>query len=268
MKARSEMQNSKQEARELARIGQWLARARRERGLSQAELAERCALKRQQITYFERGTRLPSLAQLLQIARALDVPLQRFLSGKDRPGGEVQELASELRNLGLIDMWVERPAVPGAFRRPEEVVALAVAGEEPEARIVEGMPAVLAWNRWHPLLLRAFARASERRTVYRLAWLADVALALDRMGGFPGGCPGKGSLAAFVKWVKRPRTDRWDGLGRPAHEPPTSPLWKRWRINYAADLGTFRQRAEGLVSLRQTQDRGGTGLWEVKDGRE
>src|SRR5205823_1362520 len=101
---------------------------------------------------------------------------------------------------------------------PEEVVALAVAGEEPEVRIVEGMPAVLAWNRWSGTLLRAFAKATGLRTVYRLAWLADVALALDRIGGFPGGCPGKEDLAAFVKGVKKP-PNRWDSLGKPAHEP-------------------------------------------------
>ncbi len=253
---------------ELKEIAKWLAVARRERGLSQAELAERCRLKRQQITYFESGARLPSLAQLLQIARALDLPLQRFLSGADRPGSGVREIALELRNLGLIDLWVEGPLVPGAFRRPEEVVALALAGQEPETRIVEGIPAILAWNHWNGLLLRAFARASGPRTVYRLAWLAEVALALERMGGFPGGCPGKEDLAAFVKKVKKPRTERWDSLGKPAHEPLTSPLWKRWRINYATDLATFRQRAEGLASLRQAEGRGAPGFKEERNGKE
>jgi transcriptional regulator with XRE-family HTH domain len=240
---------------ELAEVAPRLAAARRARGLSQAELAQRCRLKRQQITYFETGARTPSLGQLLHIARALDLPLQRFLSGSDRPGGGPREIAIELRRLGLIDLWVEGPLVPGAFRRPEEVVALAVAGKEPEARIVEAIPALLAWNRWNGSLLRAFARETGRATLYRLAWLADVALALDRLGGFPGGCPGKEDLAAFVKRLKRPPSARWDDLGRPAETPPTSPLWKRWRISYAADLATFRQRAEGLVSLAKAEGR-------------
>src|SRR5262249_44436559 len=160
--------------------------ARRDQGLTQAALAERCQLQRQQLTYFERGTRIPSLEQLLRIAQALDLPLQWFLSGSDRPGGGVRALAIELRNLGLIDLWVNKPLVPGAFRRPEEVVALAVADEEPEARIVEGIPAILAWNRWKGILLRAFARVTGARTVYRLAWLAEIVLALERRGGFPG----------------------------------------------------------------------------------
>jgi len=44
-------------------------------------------------------------------------------------------------------------------------------------------------------------------------------------------------------------------LYRPALEPPTSPLWKRWHINYAADLNTFRQRTEALVSLAKAEGR-------------
>jgi transcriptional regulator with XRE-family HTH domain len=236
-------------------IPRHLVEVRTARGLSQAELAQRAGLQRQQITYYETGSRTPSLANLLQIARALDISLQRLVFGRDRPGDGVRDLAIELRSLGLIDLWVEAPVVPGAFRRPEEVVALVLAGNSPEARIVEGLPAVLAWNRWNSLFLWAHARASGKRSVYRLAWLADVALALDRLAGFPGGCPGKEDLAAFLKRVKKLPSSPWDDLGRPAQEPPTSPVWKRWRINYAADLATFRQRAEALLSLAGAERR-------------
>jgi hypothetical protein len=48
---------------------------------------------------------------------------------------------------GLVDLWVNDPVVPWAFRQPEEVVALAVAGESP-ARILKAIPALLAWHRW------------------------------------------------------------------------------------------------------------------------
>jgi transcriptional regulator with XRE-family HTH domain len=250
------MQRHENKRAERTEIAKWLRIARRDQGLTQAALAERCRLQRQQLTYFERGTRIPSLEQLLRIAQALDLPLQWFLSGGDRPGGGVRALAIELRNLGLIDLWVDKPLVPGAFRRPEEVVALAVAGEEPEARIVEGIPTILAWNRWKGILLRAFARATGARTVYRLAWLAEIVLALERRGGFPDGCPGKKDLEAFVKRVKPPPAHPWDGLGRPVDAAPTSPLWKRWRISYPADVATFRQRAEGLVALRQAEGNG------------
>ncbi len=249
------MQQRKQTTFKPLEIAQHLATARRESGLSQAELAERSRLKRQQINYFETGARTPSVEQLLQIARALDISLQWFLSGSPRAGCAVRDIAVELRSLGLIDLWVEDSLVPGAFRRPEEVVALAVAGREPEARIVEGLPAVLAWNHWNSNLLWAFAREAGRTAAHRLAWLADVALALERIGGFPSGCPGKEDLATYVKRIKKPPLDRWDTIGRPADRPPTSPLWKRWRISYAADLATFRQRAENLVSLATAEGR-------------
>jgi transcriptional regulator with XRE-family HTH domain len=235
-------------------IAPHLRTARSASGLSQRQLAARVHLQRQQITYFETGARIPSLQQLIQIAGALEVPLERLLTGKNRPSNEVPGLAIELRSLGLVDLWVESPVVPGDFRRPEEVVALAVAGREPDARIVEGIPAVLAWNRWNGILLQAFARAAGRGTVYRLAWLADVALAIHRAGGFPGGCPGRDDLAGFVKRIRQPPADRWDNLGRLA-EPPRSPIWRRWRIKYPGDLATFKQRAQHLVSLATSEGR-------------
>jgi transcriptional regulator with XRE-family HTH domain len=249
------MQRVKSKSFEAIKVAEHLLAARSARGLSQAELGERSGLKRQQINYFETGARVPSVGQLLQIARALDLPLQRLLYGKYRAGCTKHETAIELRSLGLSDLWVESAVVPGAFRRPEEVVTLATVGREPDARIVEGIPAVLAWNRWNRILLRAFARAAGRGIVYRLAWLADVTLALERIGGFPGGCPAKEDLAAFLKSIKKPTPHRWDDLGRPAEKPPTSPIWKRWRINYAADLGTFRQRAFQLTALAKAEGR-------------
>jgi transcriptional regulator with XRE-family HTH domain len=234
-------------------IAENLAAIRAERGLSQEELARRARLRREQINYFETGARVPRLGHLLKIAQALDVPLQRFLSGSNNPGTDLPQIIIELRSLGLIDLWTAEAEVPGAFRRPEEVLALAVSGHEPPARIVEGVPALLAWNRVSNHLLWAFARDNGRATIYRLAWLADIALALDRMGGFPGGCPGKEPLQAFVKRIKIPATTRWDSLGRAADKPPTSPLWKRWRISYQADLATFRTRAEGMVALAKAE---------------
>jgi transcriptional regulator with XRE-family HTH domain len=225
-------------------------------------------LNRQQITYFEGGQRLPSLEQLLRVAEVLEAPLQKFLSGTDLPETGIRATALELRRLGIADLWVERPLVPGAFRRREEVVALAVAGEEPEARVVEGIPAVLAWNSWNPTLLKAYGRTTGARTVYRLAWLAEIALTLERMGGFPGGCPGRQTLATFVRRVKTPPAGRWDSLGRPGLEPPASPVWKRWRINYAADRAAFRARAEALLALRQAEGRRPSSKKEVKDEAE
>ena len=233
-------------------IGSHLTAARLQRGWSQSELAARCGLSQAQISYFELGRRRPTLDQLIQMARSLDVSLEKLIGGSDRPGDRLSDIAIELRHLGLIDLWVRDSVVPGAFRRPEEVIAQAVSGREPDPRIVEAIPALLAWNRINPILLRAHGQTTRPRVTRRLAWLADIALAIDRRGGFPGGCR-KESLTRFAGRIPAPppASETWDSLGRPMAHTPTSPIWKRWRINYDADLSQFEQRARHLDELRK-----------------
>jgi transcriptional regulator with XRE-family HTH domain len=236
---------------ELRDLGSFLTAARLERGLSQAQLAARCALSQTQISYIEVGQRRPTLNQILRIARALDVSIQRLITGSDRPGIRLPDIIVELRYLGIADLWVKDAVVPGAFRRAEEVIALAVSGQEPDPRILEAIPAVLAWNDIDPILLRAYSLTERPHTARRLAWLADIALALDGRGGFPGGCR-KEQLTRFSRSIRAPaEPDVWDSLGRPMVKPATSPLWKRWRISYDADLLIFEQRARHLDQLRR-----------------
>jgi transcriptional regulator with XRE-family HTH domain len=235
----------------LQHLGSHLTDARLQRGLSQAELAARCALSQAQISYFELGRRRPTLDQLVRIAKSLDVSIGRLVAGADRPGDGSRDMAIELRHLGVVDLWVEDAVVPGAFRRAEEIIARAVSGSEPDPRILEAIPAVLAWNRINPVLLRAYGLTTKPRVTRRLAWLADVALAIDRRGGFPGGCR-KEQLVRFTQMIPAPPagSDAWDGLGRPMANAPTSPIWRRWRISYDADLAQFEQRARHLGELR------------------
>jgi transcriptional regulator with XRE-family HTH domain len=233
---------------DLERLGTYLAHSRVEAGLSQAALAARCGLAQQQVSFFEAGLRIPTLPQALRIARTLDIPIQRLLTGSDRPGAGPAGLAIELRRLGVVDLRVGNSAVPGSFRRPEEVINLAIAGEAPDPRIVEAIPAALAWADLDPDLLVGHAKATG--TTRRLAWLADVALAIDRQSGFPGGCR-KGPLERFLRNADFPgESEPWEDLGKPAAAPSTSPLWRRWKITYDAELSQFRQRAEHLQSLR------------------
>jgi transcriptional regulator with XRE-family HTH domain len=233
---------------ELRQLGAHLAGARSGSGLSQAALAAKCGLAQQQISYFESGIRTPTLEQSLRIARALDVPIQHLLTGADRPGIGLEGLSMELRRLGIVDLWVRDASVPGSFRRPEEVISLALSGAGPDPRIVESIPAVLAWADLDPHLLAGHAIATG--TTFRLAWLADIALAIDRQSGFPGGCH-RGPLERFLVAAELPgRSAAWDDLGRPAAETPNSPLARRWRIAYDATQDQFRSRAENLHSLR------------------
>lgn len=55
-------------------FGEVLRQLRRERGLSQEQLAEASACHRTYISFLERGLRSPTLASLLQLSAALNVP--------------------------------------------------------------------------------------------------------------------------------------------------------------------------------------------------
>ena len=54
-------------------VGDNCARIRRERGLTQEELAERCGLSQQYLSDLERGKRNPTIVTIYEIALALRV---------------------------------------------------------------------------------------------------------------------------------------------------------------------------------------------------
>ena len=237
---------------EFDRLGRNLARARANRGLTQKGLAESSGLSQSDISKIEAGERSPTPLQLARFARELGVALQWFLSGDNRPGSDLCDLALELRHLGVVDLWVPDARAPGAFRPAEQVVACAVSGDVPDTRVVEALPAVLAWNAWDERLLTAYARACDPRAPSRLAWLADVALTAHKGQRFPGGIVDSRSLSHLVRRTRVRREP--DDLGRPATDqralPPVS---RRWNVLYAADLSSFVARASHLHSLRHEE---------------
>lgn len=234
--------------------------------MTQAQLAKRCGLRQWQIARFETAQQEPTLRQLLSLAGALDVPVQWFLTGTVRPGTELKDIVLELRALGAVDLLVANLAIPGAGRAPEQIAALTVCGERPDPRVIGAVPTILAWNQWQGPLLKAYCRGTDHRAAHRLAWLADVALTIHGTWGFPGGCPGKGDLERFIKGIRPP--EKPDGVGYPAEEgEPLHPVWRRWRITYAANMDTFRERAELLRQLREPPRRGRRRK-EGRDGRK
>jgi transcriptional regulator with XRE-family HTH domain len=239
--------------RELQNVGAYLRLARLNSRASQEHLAKASGINRSVINRIERGQKLPSFEQLIRLAKALQLSLNWFLTGKNRPGSELSDLAVELRDLGIVDLFVRDEIVPGAFRPREQVLALAVSGNNPEPRIVEAIPAVLAWNHWDWLLLEPYAHRYDPRTVYRIAWLADVALTIHKNQGFPGGCPAKIGLTAFVRSVNKPVAE--DSLAHPASNQQLPPVSLRWKITYAATLEKFRKRAEHLLAEQERNGR-------------
>jgi methanogenic corrinoid protein MtbC1/DNA-binding XRE family transcriptional regulator len=71
----------------LERLGRRVQELRSARGWTQQQLAEEAALDRTYISGLERGKQNPTIGALLRLARALDVPLDRLVSGAPR-GGE------------------------------------------------------------------------------------------------------------------------------------------------------------------------------------
>src|SRR5262249_14538591 len=238
---------------ELRNLGRWLFTARTRQDLTQKDLAARSGIAQPRISGIEQGTILPTLPQLIRLARALSVPLQWFLNGSVVAGEEVSDIALELQNLGVVDLLVPGAVVPGAFRPTEQVIALAVSGNQPESRIIEAMPAVLAGNRGAPAVLPAYSYHRDLRAGIRPSLLADVALTIHRNEGFPGGCPQRRQLEAYVRWWSKHPTQpaRVDDLGRPAEGSDLPPVSKRWKITYDAPLSAFVERARHLQSLRE-----------------
>ena len=240
---------------ELQNVASWLLKLRRLQKLKQKELAIKAGISQPRISGIEKGEVLPTLPQRIRLARALVVPLQWFLTGSVTPGAELSDIAIQLQWLKIVDLSVPESPVPGAFRPTEEVLALTVRGNQPNPRIVEAIPAVLAWNRWSPSRLREFSRPRGSKTSIRLAWLADIALTIHRTVGFPGGCPQFQQLESFVGLLSRATKSSLtnDDLGRPGEEAKLPPVSKRQRIGYDAPLSAFIDRANHLSFLVEHQ---------------
>jgi transcriptional regulator with XRE-family HTH domain len=230
-------------------FGKHLLTARVRSGLSQRQLASATTFHQSDISQMEQGKRLPNLEQVLNLARVLGVPMQWFLTGSNRvTGAELPDLAMQLRDLGIVDLHVENTCVPGAFREDEEAMVLAISGNAPPARIIEAMPAVLAWNAKNPETLTMFANRHDDRIKYRLGWLGDIAITIHQNQGFPGGCPGFSHLESYIRQVGLPEQEDWLGYARDADQRP--PVSLRWKMGYPAPLASFRDRAERLHTLR------------------
>jgi transcriptional regulator with XRE-family HTH domain len=99
------------------RVGHRIKLARRRRGLSQEDLAERVDRSTEAISSIERGRTLPNFVTLERLARALEVPVREFFdigpeSARDNPRRsriivELVEAASSL-NDGDLELALEQ----------------------------------------------------------------------------------------------------------------------------------------------------------------
>lgn len=93
--------------REAPPFGQRMAALRQERGLSQAELAERLEMSRAMVTYYERKATNPTAEVIQRIANALGVGVDALLvdgqGGRSRqrpgPASQLEQQLAEVRRL-------------------------------------------------------------------------------------------------------------------------------------------------------------------------
>ena len=63
-----------------SRIGERFAELRRDRGLTQDQLAERLQVERETVSRFERGVTDPSMTKVLEICEILEVPVASLIT--------------------------------------------------------------------------------------------------------------------------------------------------------------------------------------------
>ena len=90
-------------------LGGRIRRIRRERKLSQEQLAERAGISVEMVRKTEQGKRYPRLPALMRIAQALDVPMSELADNRPRLDG-IDEGASVL---ALRDVLISPAAIPG-----------------------------------------------------------------------------------------------------------------------------------------------------------
>ncbi|WP_323115094.1 helix-turn-helix transcriptional regulator [Pseudomonas guariconensis] len=80
----------------LAALGSRIKALRMAKGLTQAELAEKCGYEPLTVSRFERGAYSPAIDTLAAIAQVLDVPMQDFFSATGTDELVVEKLRHQI----------------------------------------------------------------------------------------------------------------------------------------------------------------------------
>jgi transcriptional regulator with XRE-family HTH domain len=220
-------------------------------GISQTALAKTARVARLRIVRAEKGNSILTLDEAMRVAGVLKVPLQRLVDGSWEAGSDLRGIAAELYHLGIRDLEIANAHVPGAFRTHEQIVAAALKGDEPEPRVVEAMPSILARRKLNVPLTVAFADFYDPRVRRRLAWLSDVTLILRNLADFPVEVKWEPQLVEFVR--AGGKAVEPDSLGHPG-EGSLPRTWEKWKITYAGTLSDFMQRTHEVEAAYQLSD--------------
>ena len=225
-------------------FGNRLESARKSAGLTQAALAQRSSLHRLQIVRMEAGVAVPRLDETLRLAESLKVPLEYLTDGRFTPTHDLRGIAVELYRLGIRDLVVANPRVPGVLRHPEETLVLVVSGDRPKPRLLEAIPFVLARRKFRASLVSTFAKIHDKRAITRLGWLSEITLALSNLATMPIAMYSEPSLNRIIhvgRTAKKAGMTAPDSLGHPG-VGNLGPIWKRWNITYGGTIQDFLHR--------------------------
>ncbi len=80
---------------DLIKIGKFISEQRKNKGLSQVELADRLNISNKTISKWERGNGFPDVSLLLPLCEELDISVNELLSGQRLEATEYHERAEE-----------------------------------------------------------------------------------------------------------------------------------------------------------------------------
>ena len=72
---------------EQEKIGRFLGKVRRERGLTQEQLAQRLGVSQRTVSRWETGRNMPDISMLTALCAQLDITVAELLAGTDYDGG-------------------------------------------------------------------------------------------------------------------------------------------------------------------------------------
>ena len=110
-------------------VGSSIARLRRERGMTQAELAERINYSDKAVSKWERGESLPDVLTLLNLAQQLGTDLNTLTGTMTEPSEAEPKPAPEIP--------AERPAEPKKEKRPRRYTA--------DRSVIQKLSSILVW---------------------------------------------------------------------------------------------------------------------------
>jgi transcriptional regulator with XRE-family HTH domain len=150
---------------------------RRERGWTQAELAERLGLSQNRLSEIERGDGSFTAEQFLQILRLFNVAPNRFIGDTDRRG----QLQNALARLGAAQL-VESEGVVPADDLSDVVTAIRETLADGDPRLTAALAPVLIANIDRVGLNKLYLDLERTGFERRLAWLSENTLSALRHG--------------------------------------------------------------------------------------